>query len=205
MPDANGAEHATETNSEQQNKPIPVQIGMIKDAEFEVSVWKNDTGLLIHVTKQSLLIASLALPSVAFSGPSLSFSAPGTLPAQRASEYPPITIEGYVGRTPAYRDSKHPEHKGEKELYFPLSYRPDPANRDRVIWYDILVFGEQADQWNKEHLVPKGKAVRVSGIDRTHTKVVKTKQEGDKERTFYEIHATEVKIINARPKVIPDH
>jgi hypothetical protein len=186
-----------------ENRPVenkPTQVGLVRAGDHVVTIYESENALLVQITRDDNLIASLAVPTVVFDA-SRNFDALPTT-TLKEEEHKPITIEGYVGRTPAYRDSKHPEHKGEKELYFPVSYRPDPRDRDRVLWYDVLVFGEKAGQWNKEQFPPKGKAVHIEGKDYTHTKIVKTKQDGDKERTFLEIHATDVKVINARPKSV---
>jgi hypothetical protein len=187
-----------------ENRPAeskPTQVGLVRTGDHIVTIYENENTLLVQVTRDNNLVASLAVPTIVYDASTHTHdlaTLPNTTPQEE--EHKLITIEGYVGRTPAYRDSKHPKHKGEKELFFPVSFRPDPRDRDRVLWYDVLVFGDKAGQWNKEQFPPKGKAVHIEGKDYTHTKIVKTKQEGEKERTFLEIHATDVKVINARPK-----
>src|SRR6266702_6902943 len=209
MPEKNGINQPDKTKLEEQDANIPAQTGIArvrggKDDEYEVSVWENEGKLHIYVTKQSQLIVSLTVPTVVVDAPTPSFTLPDILPAQQdkeaPTEYPSITIEGYVGRTPAYRDSKHPDHIGEKELFFPMSYRPNPQNREVVVWYDIYLSEAKANELNKKNTLAKGKAISVSGTNHTH-KVIKKSREGhDSEKTIHEIHGNEVTSLKRSPK-----
>jgi hypothetical protein len=209
MPDENGIGQSTKAAIEQQSANIPTQTGIARvlagrNDEYEVSVWDHEGCLHIDVTRQSQLIVSLTVPTVAVDAPTLSFTTPITLPTQKdhevSVEYPSITIEGYVGRTPAYRDSKHPDHIGEKELFFPLSYRPNPQNREIVVWYDIYFFGAKADELNRKTTLAKGKAVNVMGTDHTHTVIKKSREGQDSEKTIHEVHGNEATTLKRSPK-----
>ena len=199
------SEHRPQTPAEITD---PRQIGLVADGDHRITVWKRDDALLVQVERLNQVIASLAIPTTVFDASLHPVSPDGvllptTLPAREQAthpEHPPITIEGYVGRTPAYRDSKHPDHKGEKELFFPMSYRPNLQNRDEVTWYDIYFYGPKAEQLNKDHYPPRGKAVRIQGTDHTHKTVKRVKVQDEGEKTIYEVHGNDVSVIKTRPQ-----
>ena len=198
--------------SQETGKPTPqdviqqTQIGLVRDGDHQVTIWKRENVLLVQIEHHNHIIASLAVPTVVYDASQHPMPIEAvTVPTQNAAigqETPPpaeaspiATFQGYAGRNGVYRQSK--TQKGAMEFYMPVYYRPKADTRkspywDQVVIVNVFAFGEHADAINALN-IHKGQAVEVTGENHSH------KGKKDEDKNIYQIHATRLKIMKQTP------
>ncbi len=177
----------------------------LTDGTNELDVRKDGETLLLHVSRAEHSLFSIAVlgdgqvhqvfhPASTTSPAGHLLAAEGR-EAAKPPEYPPITVEGFTGRSGSYRQSEI--RPGEMEYYVYLYYRPAPdENWGFTIPYHVHFFGDLAEQL-KEQKMQGGSRFRVTG--ELHTRHIKSKQGGEP-KTQYDVYATGYEFFKGKPK-----
>ncbi len=197
----------------------PTQVGSIRAADKQVSVFEQDGSVVVQVTRGDAFLTAVHITpdnklTVVFDAQQAqalgsSTSEPWLLhapPSERIEpEFKTIAIEGNRGAFAHMRKAKHPQHTGETEYYFTFGYHPDPGDSKQVVWYDVYYWGDQAKEIASRDL-RQGQALEIIGEDHTYTKMVLPKHGGPKEeRTIREIWGThEPKKITHKPRTLEE-
>ncbi len=113
----------------------------------------------------------------------------GTQEPKEASEYPPITIEGYpVG--------PHKYNKETRHYSLTIAHHPNPNNRKgEVVYYDLVADGEKAVECFALRITDTRLPVHATGDDLS--RMVKKKR-GVGERMVREVRLDSLEIIHGR-------